>query len=93
MTPKLPSPKDLVLIAIMPSPRDLEITRTLGWYRIPLRTAPKVVAVDYLAFYQPASFGDEHKWRIEYFSKVKGHEMLTRAEILNYQQDHPHANE
>jgi hypothetical protein len=49
-------PTDLILVAFLPSPRDLEIARLLGWYRIPLRTAPKVVAVDYLAFYQPSVY-------------------------------------
>ena len=43
-------PSDLILVAIIPSVRDMEIARLLGWYRIPLRTAPKVIAVDYLAF-------------------------------------------
>jgi len=48
----------LVLVCLLPSPRDLEIARLLGWYRIPFRTAPKVVTVDALAFYQPGSFGE-----------------------------------
>jgi len=52
------APTSLILVAVLPSPRDLEIARLLGWYRIPFRTAPKVVAVDYLAFYQPGSFDD-----------------------------------
>ena len=52
------SPTSLVLVCLLPTPRDLEIARLLGWYRIPLRSAPKVVAVDALAFYQPASFGE-----------------------------------
>ena len=51
-------PTSLVLVAVMNDPRDLEIARLLGWYRIPLRTAPKVVYVDYLAFYQTGAFGD-----------------------------------
>jgi hypothetical protein len=51
------TPASLVLVCLLPAPRDLEIARLLGWYRIPLRSAPKVIAVDYLAFYQPASFG------------------------------------
>ena len=88
-----PSPNDLVLVAFMPSPRDLELARLLGWYRIPLRTAPKVVAVDYLAFYQPASFGDGHKWRIESIAPVLGHELVTRAELFTDQVDHPRAHE
>jgi hypothetical protein len=40
-----------VLVVFLPGPQDMDIARLLGWYRIPLRTAPKVVAVDWLAFY------------------------------------------
>ncbi len=86
------SPTSLILVAFLPTPRDLEIARLLGWYRIPLRTAPKVVAVDYLAFYQPASFG-ERGGRIEFVSEVRGHELATRAELLRDEADHPRANE
>jgi hypothetical protein len=86
------SPTSLILVAFLPTPRDLEIARLLGWYRIPLRTAPKVVAVDYLAFYQPASFG-ERGGRIEFVSEVRGHELTTRAELLRDEADHPRARE
>ncbi len=73
-------------------PRDLEIARLLGWYRIPLRRAPKVVAVDYLAFYQPSSFGDAGG-RIEFVAPVRGHELTTRAELLKDEAGHPRAHE
>ena len=86
------TPTSLILVAFLPTPRDLEIARLLGWYRIPLRTAPKVVAVDYLAFYQPASFG-ERAGRIEFVSEVRGHELATRAELLRDEADHPRARE
>jgi len=88
----LPDPTSLILVTFIPSQRDLEMARVLGWYRIPLATAPKVVAVDYLAFYQPASFG-EHKWCIEYVAPVRGHELTTRAELLRDESDHPRAGE
>lgn len=81
----------LILVAILNDPRDLEIARVLGWYRIPLRSAPKVVAVDYLAFYQTAAF-NEDKWRIQYVSSVRGHELTTRAELLRDEPTHPHAH-
>lgn len=89
----LPNPGDLVLVAVMPQPKDLEIARVLGWYRVPLRTAPKVIAVDWLAFYQPASFGQDHKWCIEWVAPVRGHELTTRAELFKDQRDHPRAAE
>ncbi len=82
----------LVLVAVINSPRDMEIARLLGWYRIPLRTAPKVIAVDYLAFYQTGAFGDE-KWCIQYVAPVRGHELTTRAELLRSEPDHPRAKE
>jgi hypothetical protein len=82
----------LVLVAVVNNPRDLEIARLLGWYRIPLRTAPKVISVDYLAFYQTGAFGDE-KWRIQYVAPVRGHELTTRAELLRTELDHPRAKE
>lgn len=82
----------LVLVCLIPSPRDLEIARLLGWYRIPLRTAPKVVAVDYLAFYQPSTFGDR-SGQIEYIAQVNGYELTTRGELLKDEADHPRARE
>lgn len=86
------SPTSLILVTILPTPRDLEIARLLGWYRIPLRSAPKVVAVDHLAFYQPSSFGDRGG-RIEFISDVRGHELTTRGELLRDEADHPRARE
>ncbi len=83
---------DLILVCLLPTPRDLEIARLLGWYRIPLRTAPKVIAVDRLAFYQPASFG-ELGGRIDVTAPVRGHELTTRSELLKGEADHPRARE
>ncbi len=85
-------PTSLVLVCLLPTPRDMEIARLLGWYRIPLRTAPKVVAVDYLAFYQPSSFG-EAGGRIEFVASVRGHELTTRRELLKDESNHPRADE
>ncbi|MBN1145867.1 MAG: hypothetical protein JXA78_01325 [Anaerolineales bacterium] len=88
----LPSPTSLILVAVITQPRDLEIARLLGWYRIPLRSAPKVIAVDYLAFYQTAAFGEE-KWRIQYIAPLRGHELTTRSELLHDEPDHPNAHQ
>lgn len=88
----LPPESSLILIAVMTNPRDLEIARLLGWYRIPLRSAPKVIAVDYLAFYQTGAFGPEGGC-IQYISPVYGHELTTRAELLSDELDHPNSNQ
>jgi len=86
------TPASLVLVCLLPAPRDLEIARVLGWYRIPFRSAPKVIAVDYLALYQPGSFGAQGG-RIQYAAPVHGHELTTRAELLRDEPQHPRANE
>jgi hypothetical protein len=83
---------DLILVAIMNNPRDLEIARVLGWYRIPLATAPKTVRVDWLAFYQTAAFGEE-RWSVRYLAQVRGFELVTRKELLRDEADHPRAKE
>ena len=85
-------PDSLVLVALVPAPADLEIARLLGWYRIPLRRAPKVIQVDFLALYQPGRFGSAGR-RIEYIAPVLGHELATRGELLRGENDHPRIRE
>jgi hypothetical protein len=92
MPDNLPATTSLILVAVINQPRDLEIARLLGWYRIPLRSAPKVIAIDYLAFYQTAAF-EEHKWRIQYVAPYRGHELTTRLELIRDEPDHPHAGQ
>jgi len=87
------SPEAIILVSVMPAVRDAEIARLLGWYRIPLRTAPKIVEVDYLAFYQTGVFGVDHRWRIEYVAEYRGHELVKRKELFKDTPDHPRANE
>lgn len=81
------------MVALIPSPRDLDIARLLGWYRIPLKSAPKIIAVDYLAFYQPSAFPKQDQLRIRWLAPIHGHELVTRADILQDQPDHPRAHE
>lgn len=85
-------PEDLVLVAILPAKRDLEITRVLGWYRIPVQTAPKTVDVDWIAFYLTADFGEE-KWAVRFIARVKGHELVRRRDLLSSEPRHPRAEE
>lgn len=87
----LPNPTDLILVCIVPQPRDLDIARTLGWYRIPLVSGPEIIAADFLAFYQPASFGPDHKWQIEYIARVEGYELALRVDLFKDEPDHPNA--
>ncbi len=75
---------DLVLVGVVPQPRDLEIARLLGWYRIPLRFAPKIVSVDWVAFYQTATFGSKHQWQIYHTAPLQGMEVVRRNENKSF---------
>jgi hypothetical protein len=89
---RFPQATDLILVAIINTPRDLEIARTLGWYRIPLVTAPKTVHVDWLALYLPGAFGSQ-RWSVRYLAAVRGHELAIRRELLFNERDHPRADD
>ena len=90
---EFPVDASFVLVVFVPQPRDMEILRLLGWYRIPMRSAPKVLDVDYLAFYQPASFGKDHRWQIEHFAALRGYELVRRVDLFRDEADHPRAQE
>lgn len=52
-----------------------------------------MVRVDYVAFYQPTSCDENYKWCIERFAPVRGHELVTRAELIRDEPDYPKAGE
>jgi len=85
-------PEDLILVAVMNNPRDLEIARVLGWYRIPVQTSPKTLCVDWIAFFLTSAFA-EKRWSVRYMAKVLGHELLTRGELLREEREHPRADD
>ncbi|UCC64306.1 MAG: DUF559 domain-containing protein [Anaerolineae bacterium] len=81
-----------VLVAVMSDRHDFEIARDEGWYRIPLKRAPSRVGADYLAFYQTKAF-DEEKWAVNYYAATRRYHLVTRAELLPEEVDHPRAAE
>jgi len=85
-------PEDTVLVVLMNNPRDLAIARDQHWYRIPVKHAPKNFQADYLAFYLARAFG-ENKWAIHEYAAVRGHELVTRRDLLPDEPDHPRAGE
>jgi len=86
-------PYALILVCVIPDVKDLEIARLLGWYRIPLRYAPKVVQVDYLAFYEPASLHSAAQAGINCYADIRGMELAKRRDILKDEPNHPCADE
>ena len=85
-------PEDRVLVAVMSRPRDFEIARDQGWYRVPERTASRGVHFEYVAFYFTGAFG-ERGWAVHHYARRLGHELATRRELLPDEADHPRAGE
>jgi hypothetical protein len=86
------APEDLVLVAVVRRRKDFDIARVLGWYRIPVRSAPKIIHVDWLAFFLTGEFGEE-KWSVRYVAPVRGHELVRRSDLLIEEHDHPDLHE
>ncbi len=81
-----------VLVAVVTRPCDLEHARADGWYRVPIRRAPRGLAADYLAFYQTAAFGVE-RWAVRYVAPVHSVGLARRRELLPDEPLHPRADE
>jgi hypothetical protein len=84
-------PEDPVLVAVMSRPKDFEIARDQGWYRVPEDRAPRGALFEYIAFYFTASFG-EQAWAVHYYARRLGHELVTRRDLLPDEPDHPRAD-
>ena len=85
-------PESSVLIAVMNHARDLEQARDAHWYRIPVRSAPKFFPPDYVAFYFTKPFGSD-AFSIRWYAQVRGHELVTRRDLLPDEPDHPRAEQ
>ena len=84
---------DVVLVALMNQPRDLEIICAEHWYRIPAKHAPAhITQARYVAFYLTKNFGDA-KWSIREYAPIRGHELVRRRDLFPGDIDHPRADE
>jgi hypothetical protein len=85
-------PDARALVCVVTRPADMEQVRTAGWYRVPVKRAPRGMAAAYLAFYQTAAFGAE-RWAVRYLAPVLRVSLATRRELLPAEADHPRAAE
>ena len=84
---------EVVLVALLNQPRDLEIVRAEHWYRIPAKHAPAhFTQARYVAFYLTRSFG-ACKWSIREYAPVRGHELVRRRDLFPDEIDHPRADD
>lgn len=82
-----------VLVAYLPTRKDLAIALEHGWYRIPVAHAPPIIRkgkATHIAFYQPKAFGDE-RYMVRWYAPITSLVIRKRSEILPGEPLHPHA--
>lgn len=94
---KLQEEKRDVLVALLPNPRDLQLARVRGWYRVRsgelverIRGGPQQFTD--LAFYQPDSFGPERRC-VRYSAPVLSLSQVPRVALLPEEPNHPRAKQ
>ncbi len=90
-----PEPPNTALVAVVPSRRDWDLVRALGWYRLPVRKAPAMVkdgSITHIAFYFPSVFGEE-KQSIRWYAPVEGITVKKRVELIPLEPTHRNADE
>ena len=83
---------DRVLVAYVPTPADFKRIEEQGWYRIPVRHAPKGIHAEWIGFYFGRKFGSR-KYAIHYYAENLGHELMPRRMLVPNEPDHPRADE
>jgi hypothetical protein len=84
---------DRVLVGVMNKPRDFQLARDEGWYRVPEAHAPESTTdAAILAFYFTTAFSDE-KWAIHWYAEVRGHELVRRRDLFPSEAKHPRADD
>ena len=84
-------PWQRVLVARVPHPRDWEIARDCGWYRIPCKSAPRE-HYEHIAFYFGGDGFGEWAWKIGWWANVESREVKTRRQLLPKESSHVRAD-
>jgi hypothetical protein len=85
-------PTDLIIIALLPHPADLERAQA-GWYRVPVAAAPAALhEAKAMALYQPRRFGAEGL-QVAWWAPIQQIETCLRRDLLPDEPTHPRADE
>ena len=79
------------MVGVLKNKRDFNILLTKNWYRIPIVHLP-TRRFNYLAFYQPAIFGQEGKC-IKYYARILRRKIVKRIKLLPQEPHHPRAHD
>jgi hypothetical protein len=85
-------PETPVLVAVLNNQPDWERIQTEGWYRIPVKRAPRLLAATLIAWYQTKAFGAAGGV-VRWYAPIVRSRLATRRELLPGEADHPRADE
>lgn len=85
--------KHPALVGIVPRKNLWDIIKKEKWYHIPVESAPKNAAlVEYLGFYFPKVFGEEMRYKVNFYAKVKKMDIVKRIELFPKEKEHKRAD-
>ncbi|NJL92759.1 MAG: hypothetical protein HC915_03030 [Anaerolineae bacterium] len=84
------NPEDRVLVGVINRRQDLTHAEQDHWYRIPEGQAQPGLYAEYLAFFLSRAF-KERNGGVYFFARRRGEELVTRADLLPDEADHPRA--
>jgi len=85
--------KHPALVGIVPRKNLWPIIHEQRWYHIPVESAPKDAELaEYLGFYFPDVFGDDLRYQVKYYAKVKKVSVVKRLELFPQESDHVRAD-
>ncbi len=85
--------KHPALVGIVPRKNLWDVIQKEGWYHIPVESAPKnAVFAEYLGFYFPSVFGEEMRYKVSFYAKVKKVNTVKRIELFPEEKEHRRAD-
>lgn len=88
--------KQPVLVGIVKDEKQWDLIKNKKWYHLPVsvNSAPENPArIRYVAFYFPASFNGEHKYKVMFYAEMTGVVQKKRIELFPNEPENPKANE
>ena len=85
--------KHPALVGIVPRKNLWDVIQEKKWYHIPVESAPKnALLAEYIGFYFPAVFGEEMRYKVNFYAKVKKVDTVQRIELFPEEKEHERAN-
>jgi len=85
--------KHPALVGIVPRKNLWNVIKEQRWYHIPVESAPKNARfAEYLGFYFPKVFGEEMRYKVNFYAKVKKVDTVKRIELFPEEKNHLRVN-